>query len=41
MANVSTNGFRAQLETYRAVPLNGEGSSTRVFAVEATAGFLD
>lgn len=41
LANVSTDGFRAQLETYRAVPLNGEGSSTRVFAVEATAGYLD
>ncbi|RFO95049.1 flagellar biosynthesis protein FlgF [Rhodoferax lacus] len=39
LANASTNGFRAQLETYRAVPLNGEGASTRVFAVEATAGF--
>ena len=41
LANVSTNGFRAQLETYRAVPLNGEGASTRVFAVESTAGFVD
>ena len=41
LANVSTNGFRAQLETYRAVPLNGEGASTRVFAVESTAGYLD
>ena len=41
LANASTNGFRAQLETYRAVPLNGEGSSTRVFAVESTAGFSD
>ena len=41
LANVSTNGFRAQLETYRAVPLNGDGASTRVFAMEATAGFLD
>jgi len=41
LANASTNGFRAQLETYRAVPLNGEGSSTRVFAVEASAGHLD
>jgi flagellar basal-body rod protein FlgF len=29
LANASTNGFRAQLETYRAVPLNGEGASTR------------
>jgi len=41
LANVSTNGFRAQLETYRAVPLRGEGATTRVFAVEASAGFLD
>lgn len=41
LANVSTNGFRAQLATYRAVPLRGEGSTTRVFAVEATAGHSD
>ncbi len=41
LANASTNGFRAQLETYRAVPLNGSGSSTRVFAQETTVGFLD
>ncbi len=41
LANVSTNGFRAHMETYRAVPLKGEGASTRVFALEATAGFLD
>ena len=41
LANVSTNGFRAELSTYRAVPLQGEGASTRVFAVEATAGYLD
>jgi flagellar basal-body rod protein FlgF len=38
LANVSTNGFRAQLATYRAVPLQGEGATTRVFAVEASAG---
>ena len=41
LANVSTNGFRAQLATYRAVPLRGEGATTRVFALEATAGHLD
>jgi flagellar basal-body rod protein FlgF len=41
LANVSTNGFRAELSTYRAVPLQGEGATTRVFAVEATAGYLD
>ena len=40
LANVSTNGFRAELSTYRAVPLQGEGATTRVFAVEATAGHL-
>ncbi len=41
MANVSTNGFRAELSTYRAVPLRGEGATTRVFALEATAGHRD
>jgi flagellar basal-body rod protein FlgF len=38
LANVSTNGFRAELSTYRAVPLRGDGATTRVFALEATAG---
>ena len=41
LANVSTNGFRAELSTFRAVPLQGEGLATRVFALEATAGHLD
>lgn len=41
LANVSTNGFRAELSTYRAVPLRGEGATTRVFALEATAGHRD
>jgi flagellar basal-body rod protein FlgF len=41
LANASTNGFRAQLETYRAVPLSGSGATTRVFAVEASAGYSD
>ena len=41
LSNVSTNGFRAQLETYRAVPLRGDGATTRVFAVESSAGFSD
>ncbi len=41
MANVSTNGFRAQLATYRAVPVRGDGATTRVFALEATAGYSD
>ncbi|BDT70440.1 flagellar basal-body rod protein FlgF [Comamonadaceae bacterium OS-1] len=38
LANVSTNGFREELATYRSVPLNGPGSSTRVFALETTTG---
>ena len=41
LANVSTNGFRAELSTYRAVPLRGDGATTRVFALEATSGHLD
>ena len=41
MANVNTNGFRAQLSAYRAVPVRGDGSTTRVFALEATAGASD
>ena len=41
LANASTNGFRAELSTYRAVPLRGDGATTRVFALEATSGHLD
>jgi flagellar basal-body rod protein FlgF len=41
LANVSTNGFRQQLDTYRAVPLRGDGATTRVFALEATSGYSD
>jgi flagellar basal-body rod protein FlgF len=38
LANASTQGFRAELSAYRAVPLRGDGASTRVFAMEATSG---
>ncbi len=41
LANVNTNGFRAEMATFRAVPLRGEVASTRVYALEATAGHLD
>jgi flagellar basal-body rod protein FlgF len=41
LANASTNGFRAQLATYRAVPVQGEGASTRVFSLESSAGYSD
>jgi flagellar basal-body rod protein FlgF len=41
LANVSTNGFRAEMATFRAVPVRGDGASTRVFSAEATAGYMD
>lgn len=41
LANASTNGFRAEIATFRSVPLRGEGASTRVFALTATAGHKD
>ncbi|WP_198972598.1 flagellar basal body rod protein FlgF [Xylophilus sp. ASV27] len=41
LANASTNGFRAELSQFRAVPLNGSGASSRVFSLEATSGYDD
>ncbi|HRP27851.1 MAG TPA: flagellar basal-body rod protein FlgF [Burkholderiaceae bacterium] len=41
LANVSTTGFRAELEATRAVPVLGSGASTRVFALETTIGHSD
>lgn len=41
LANVSTNGFRAELTSFRAVPVNGSGASTRVYALESTPGYSD
>ena len=38
LANVSTTGFRAQFDTFRAVPVQGEGLPTRAFVVDNTAG---
>lgn len=38
LANASTPGFRATLNTFRAVPLEGEGLPTRTFVVDSTAG---
>ncbi|MDT0140431.1 flagellar basal-body rod protein FlgF [Acidovorax sp. PRC11] len=40
LANASTNGFRAEMSTFRAVPVQGDGSKTRVFALEATSGHV-
>lgn len=40
LANASTDGFRADLAAFRSVPVRQEGTATtRVFALEATAGF--
>ena len=39
LANVSTNGFRAELTAFRSVPVRGDGASTRVFALESTPGY--
>ncbi|MDD2713511.1 MAG: flagellar basal body rod protein FlgF [Simplicispira sp.] len=38
LANASTQGFRAEMSTFRSVPIQGAGSTTRVFALEATSG---
>ncbi|MGL4809763.1 MAG: flagellar basal body rod protein FlgF, partial [Giesbergeria sp.] len=41
LANVSTTGFRAELAAFRAVPVAGDGASTRVYALESTPGHSD
>ena len=33
------NGFRAELAAFRAVPVEGSGASTRVYALESTPGY--
>jgi len=38
LANTNTPGFRAAINTFRAVPLVGEGLDTRSFVVDSTAG---
>src|ERR1700748_2328207 len=39
LANVSTNGFRAELSAFRAGPARGDRASTRVYALETTPGY--
>ena len=39
LANVNTTGFRAQLHAVRAVPVRGDGASTRVYSLETTVGY--
>lgn len=38
MANVTTPGFRAQINTFRAVPVVGNEAATRAFVATSTAG---
>src|SRR4030065_1642041 len=38
LSNVNTPGYRAAINTFRAVPLVGEGLPTRTFVVDSTAG---
>jgi flagellar basal-body rod protein FlgF len=38
LANTNTPGFRAAINTFRAVPLVGEGLATRSFVVDSTSG---
>jgi flagellar basal-body rod protein FlgF len=38
LANVTTTGFRAQIDSFRAVPVVAEGLPTRAFVVNATVG---
>ncbi|HEY8099845.1 MAG TPA: flagellar basal-body rod protein FlgF [Burkholderiaceae bacterium] len=38
LANVGTTGFRAQLNSFRAVPVINEGLPTRAFVVDSTIG---
>ncbi|MDZ5457264.1 flagellar basal-body rod protein FlgF [Azohydromonas lata] len=39
LANVSTAGFRAEMAAFRAVPVRGDGASTRVPSLETTTGY--
>ncbi|MEK8048634.1 flagellar basal-body rod protein FlgF [Ideonella sp. DXS22W] len=39
LANASTTGFRAELTAFRAVPVQGDGASTRVYSLESTPGY--
>jgi flagellar basal-body rod protein FlgF len=38
LSNVNTPGYRAAINTFRAVPLVGDGLPTRTFVVDSTAG---
>ncbi|MGA0611603.1 flagellar basal-body rod protein FlgF [Caldimonas sp. KR1-144] len=39
LANATTTGFRAELQAFRAVPVRGDGATTRAYALETTTGY--
>ena len=41
LANASTTGFRAEMQAFRAVPVRGDGATTRAYALETTVGHDD
>ncbi|HEY0841703.1 flagellar basal-body rod protein FlgF [Methylotenera sp.] len=38
LANATSTGFKSQIDSFRAVPVLGEGLPTRAFVVDATSG---
>lgn len=38
LANATSTGFKAQIDSFRAVPVVGDGLATRAFVVDATVG---
>ena len=38
LANATTTGFRAEMQAFRAVPVRGDGATTRAYALESTVG---
>ena len=38
LANATSTGFKAQVDSFRAVPVRGQGLPTRAFVVDATVG---
>lgn len=38
LANVTTSGFRAQVDAFRAVPVIGPGLATRAYVIDASVG---
>lgn len=39
MSNINTPGYRGTIDSFRAVPVNGQGLPTRTFVVDSTTGY--